>query len=115
MPAYVNGKVRQMILIFLCKFVAINCVMLYRAVKNNSIKLMIVGMHQKGKTTLLKRLSSIGDFEDSGIHQPSEEPDAKTVGIKLGIWKYSKNRGNPTNEHPIIEFYAWDYAGEVCY
>ena len=81
--------------------------------KNNSIKLMLVGMHQKGKTTLLKHLSSIGDFEDSGSHQPPEEPGAKTVGIKLGVWKYSKNRVNPTNEHPIIEFFAWDYAGDV--
>ena len=90
-------------------------IILYRTEKNNSIKLMVVGMHQKGKTTLLRHLSSVGDFEDSGCHQSPEEPDTKkTVGIKLGLWKYSINRGNPTNEHPIIEFYAWDYAGDVC-
>lgn len=87
----------------------------YRTVKNNSIKLMIVGKHQKGKTTLLEHLSRVGDFEDSGTHQPLEESSSKkTVGIKLGIWKYCKYKGSPTNEHPNIEFYSWDYAGEVC-
>lgn len=75
---------------------------------------MIVGMHAKGKTTLLKHLSRVGDFEDLATHQPSEISEGKTVGIKIGIWKYSKHRGNPTNDHPLIEFYAWDYAGEVC-
>lgn len=59
-------------------------IMYYRIVKNNSIKLMIVGKHQKGKTTLLEHLSSVGDFEDSNTHQPPEEPNAKTVGIKIG-------------------------------
>ena len=101
-------------MIFLVYTCSSNSVILHRAVKNNSIKLMIVGMHQKGKTTLLRHLSSIGGYEDSGCHQPPEEPNAKTVGIKLGLWKYSRSRGNPTNEHPIIEFYAWDYAGDVC-
>ena len=86
----------------------------YRTVKNNSIKLMIVGKHQKGKTTLSEHLSRVGEFEDSGMYQPPEEPNAKTVGIKIGIWKYCKYRGNPTNDHPTIEFYSWDYAGEVC-
>ena len=83
--------------------------------KNNSIKLMIVGKQRKGKTTLLSHLSRVGNFEDSGTYQHSEEPNAKTFGIKLGIWKYCKNRGSPSNEFPTIEFYSWDYAGDVCY
>ena len=76
---------------------------------------MIVGKHDKGKTTLLEHLSRVGDFEDSSMYQPPEEPNAKTctVGIKIGTWKYCKYRGNPTNDHPNIEFYSWDYAGEV--
>ena len=82
--------------------------------KNNSIKLMTVGKHQKGKTTLLEHLSRVGGFEDLGMQQPNEGPNAKTVGIKIGIWRYCKLRGNPTNAHPNIEFYCWDYAGEVC-
>ena len=95
-------------------FISACNVLYYRTVKNNSIKLMIVGKHQKGKTTLLEHLSRVGDFEDLSVHQPPEESNAKSVGIKMGIWKYCKYRGNPTNDHPTIEFYSWDYAGEVC-
>ena len=86
----------------------------YSTVKNNSIKLMIVGKHQKGKTTLLEHLSRVGDFENSGMHQPPEEPNLKTIGIKIGIWKYCKYQGR-TDYHPTIEFYSWDYAGEVLH
>ena len=102
----------------LCKLVAsqsliiVICI-LHRMVKINSMKMMIVGMHQKGKTTLLQHLRSKGDFESQNSHQPPKESVTKTVGIKLGLWKYSKNRGNPTNKHPIIEFYTWDFAGDV--
>ena len=77
---------------------------------------MIVGKHQKGKTTLLEHLSRVGDFKDLDIcmDQPSKEPNATTVGIKIGIWKYCKHKGNPTCDYPIIEFYPWDYTGKVC-
>jgi len=88
---------------------------------------MIVGMHGKGKTTLLERLRTEGGFEESlfpgvgSVPNPMlDEPPGnttantnKTVGIKIGMWCYCKCRNNPTDQHPEIQFYTWDYAGEV--
>jgi len=81
---------------------------------------MIVGMHGKGKTTLLQRLKTEGRFLDSCYSSssriPSPPPDntGNTVGIRIGTWSYCKYRRNPTDQYPEIEFYTWDYAGEVC-
>ena len=82
---------------------------------------MIVGMHGKGKTTLLEHLKAEGKFQDSFYASmgkiPSPPPDntSNTVGIKIGIWSYCRYKRNPNNgQYPEIEFYAWDYAGEVC-
>ena len=80
---------------------------------------MIVGMHGRGKTTLLKCLKAEGTFQDSFYPDveriPSSPPDntGNTVGIKIGTWNYSKHRDDPS--YPEIEFYTWDYAGEVCF
>ena len=92
---------------------------LFRAKLNNSVKLMVVGMHGKGKTTLLSCLEAEGRFKESFYTSarklPSPPPDdsGNTVGIKIGTWSYCINRSNPTLEFPELEFYTWDYAGEV--
>ena len=85
------------------------------------MKLMIVGMHGKGKSTLLEHLRTEGGFEESlfpdvgSVPYPTlDKPPSKTVGIKIGMWRYCKYRNNPTDQHPEIQFYTWDYAGEVC-
>ena len=91
----------------------------FSAEMNNSVKLMVVGMHGKGKTTLLNRLELEGRFQESfytgarKLPSPSPGSTGNTVGIKIGTWSYCINRNNPTDELPEIEFYTWDYAGEV--
>ena len=95
----------------------VHSAILFRAEKNNSVKLMIVGMHRRGKTTLLERLKGEGRFQDSfypdvgRVPSPPPGNTGNTVGIKIGIWSYSKYRDDPS--YPEIEFYTWDYAGEV--
>ena len=88
---------------------------------------MIVGLQSKGKTTLLEHLRTEGSFEESLFSDVGRVPSPtqsdtpsdtntnakKTVGIKIGIWNYCKYRNNPTSQHPEIQFYTWDYAGEV--
>ena len=88
---------------------------------------MIVGLRGKGKTTLLKHLRTEGRFEESLFPDVGRVPSPtlddtssdttantnRTVGIKIGMWHYCKYRNNPTHEHPEIQFYTWDYAGEV--
>ena len=77
---------------------------------------MVVGMQGKGKTTLLKRLKAKGVFKESSFtdtYRLPSSPSGNTVGIKTGTWSYCKYRKNPTDEYPKIEFYTWDFFGEV--
>jgi len=78
---------------------------------------MLVGMHGKGKTTLLRRLEVEGRSQNSfypdvrRIPSPPPNDAGNTIGIKIGTWSYCRYRNDPN--YPEIEFYTWDYAGEV--
>ena len=77
---------------------------------------MIVGMHGKGKTTLLDHLRADGNFQDSlfsNLRKIPTENTSDSVDVKIGKWSYCKYRNNPTDQYPEIQFYTWDCAGEV--
>ncbi|XP_065917144.1 leucine-rich repeat serine/threonine-protein kinase 1-like isoform X2 [Dysidea avara] len=89
-----------------------------RVERNNSVKLMIVGMHGKGKTTLLDHLRADGNFQDSlfsNLRKIPTENTSDSVDVKIGKWSYCKYRNNPTDQYPEIQFYTWDCAGEEEY
>ena len=106
----------------------------YRVERNNSLRLMILGMLGKGKTTLLQHLRAEGGFgmlrkgkttllkhlrAKEGFEEslfpdvgglPPDSSDSTGVGIKISMWHYCKY---PTGQHPEIEFYTWDCDGRV--
>lgn len=90
-----------------------------------NIKLMVVGIHGIGKSTLLDALRKDG----TGTYQQSEfrghfserqtekvsgnkpQGNRSTVGVDVCDWSYSKRqRGSP-----IIKFSTWDFAGQTEY
>ena len=85
-----------------------------RAQLNNSVKLMIMGMHNKGKTTLLKHLRAVGRYQDSFFSNLRAIPQGNaSIGVKIGTWSYYKDRSGSADQYREILFYTWDYAGEV--
>lgn len=85
----------------------VNC--MYRAQPFHSIKLMLVGEANKGKTSLLLSLAKRGKmthYSKVGIGKNSKP--LSTVGVDLGEYKYS-----PHASRPIVTFMTWDFGGQV--
>lgn len=76
---------------------------MYRAQPFHSIKLMLVGEANKGKTSLLL---SLANYSKVGIGKNSKP--LSTVGVDLGEYKYS-----PHASRPIVTFMTWDFGGQV--
>jgi len=74
-----------------------------------------MGMHNKGKTTLLKHLRAVGRYQDSFFSNLRAIPQGNaSIGVKIGTWSYYKDRNGSADQYHEILFYTWDYAGEVC-
>ena len=73
-----------------------------------------MGMHNKGKTTLLKHLRAVGRYQDSFFSNLRAIPQGNaSIGVKIGTWSYYKDRSGSADQYREILFYTWDYAGEV--
>ena len=74
-------------------------------------------MHGKGKTTLLEYLRQSDKLNSASIELPpslhSKSTKSNAVGITVNVWSYCKHMHNPTSEFPMIDFYTWDFVGEV--
>ncbi|XP_062510681.1 leucine-rich repeat serine/threonine-protein kinase 1-like isoform X2 [Corticium candelabrum] len=103
-----------------------------RACDYRRIKLMLVGCHRQGKTTLLRVLTQGSKATTAPTHfnqrrervHTGDNGDLKydqisTVGVDLGKWTYTKPEpfiffGRRT-QRPAIEFLTWDFAGQDEY
>lgn len=85
---------------------------------NNTLKVIVVGMAQTGKTTIIKRLT--------GAMIPPVQK--RTVGVHIHAWKPAEDENNDrshintlidsdsTNlEDAHIKFSVWDFAGQHVY
>lgn len=76
----------------------------FRSVNNRTIKLMVVGREERGKTTLLRRLRQEATDKDLD----------RTEGIDIHDWIYPtgwKKKVFSTVEP--VTFLTWDFAGQV--
>ena len=75
-----------------------------RSVSNRTIKLMVVGREERGKTTLLRRLRQ--EATDSKLD--------RTEGIDIHDWTYPTGWKTKmfSAEEPVT-FLTWDFAGQV--
>eukprot|EP00555_Chaetoceros_dichaeta_P012218 CAMPEP_0198264196 /NCGR_PEP_ID=MMETSP1447-20131203/14938_1 /TAXON_ID=420782 /ORGANISM="Chaetoceros dichaeta, Strain CCMP1751" /LENGTH=1385 /DNA_ID=CAMNT_0043953057 /DNA_START=109 /DNA_END=4263 /DNA_ORIENTATION=+ len=85
---------------------------------NNTLKVIVVGMAQTGKTTIIKRLT--------GATIPSIQQ--RTVGVHIHAWKPAEDENDdrshintlidsysPNLEDAHIKFSMWDFAGQHVY
>ena len=68
------------------------------SVKNNLVKLMVIGSFNQGKTSLLRRLK--------GLSLTERDP---TKGVEIDSWKCDFGKGKS------ITFVTWDFAGQEEY
>ena len=68
------------------------------SVKNNLVKLMVIGSFNQGKTSLLRRLK--------GLCLTERDP---TKGVEIDSWKCDFGKGKS------ITFVTWDFAGQEEY
>lgn len=85
------------------------CVPHCRAKPFRSIKLMVVGEANKGKTSLLLNLTRRGRMTNFGrVEMGVNDIPLSTVGVNLGEYKYTPHVNKPT-----ITFMTWDFGGQV--
>ena len=80
-----------------------------RARPFRSIKLMLVGEANKGKTSLLVQLTKKGTMKFyREVERGKNDKPLSTVGVDLGEYTYS-----PQANKPRITFMTWDFGGQV--
>eukprot|EP00118_Oscarella_pearsei_P021715 m.246091 g.246091 ORF g.246091 m.246091 type:complete len:2402 (+) comp40258_c0_seq3:734-7939(+) len=77
------------------------------------LKLMAVGLANKGKTTLVEQLIASEETKGRGWIKREKRLTTSTVGIDISEWVCKKVKGLE-NQNPII-FTLWDFAGQEEY
>lgn len=106
------------------------CVCVSRAESYRRLKLMLVGLQRKGKTTLLRTLRSVSvsrssktseqdmlqmNFWEREVAMKSKRKgpvDMSTVGVSVSDWEYAPKKMFKSPE-PTITFMTWDFGGQV--